>query len=238
MPRARMTRHELNAQDAITTKLQSFTEIALARKKEILLVTGALAVVVLAYLGWGFYSAGRNTDAQGQLALAISAYTDATLPTDQARYEKTIAEAQKTVDSYGSLPAGVIAKYYIALSKDGLGDTPGAISTLQEVIAQAEDTTKAVAQFALAGIYQKSGDSTKAIEVLKELDSAGGYSPSAVNYELGKVLEAAKQPDQAKAYYEKVVTQFADSPFRADAEAGLRRMGFAVPTAPATPNPS
>src|SRR5687768_13935985 len=118
-----MTRHELNAQDAITTKLQSFTEIALARKKEILLVAGALAVVVLAYLGWTFYSAGRNTDAQGQLALAISAYTDATLPTDQARYEKTIAEAQKTVDSYGSLPAGVIAKYYIALSKDGLGDT-------------------------------------------------------------------------------------------------------------------
>jgi predicted negative regulator of RcsB-dependent stress response len=234
-----MTRHELNAQDAITTKLQSFTEIALARKKEILLVAGALAVVVGAYLGWGLYSASRNTDAQGQLALAITAFTDATLPTDQARYEKTIAEAQKTVDSYGSLPAGTIAKYYIALSKNGLGDTPGAISTLQEVIAEAEDTTRAVAQFALAGIYQKSGDSTKAVEVLKELDSAGAYSPSAVNYELGKVLEASKQPDQAKAYYEKVVTQFADSPFRADAEAGLRRMGFAVPTpTPAVPNPS
>ena len=233
-----MTRHELNAQDAITTKLQGFIEIALNWKKEILIAAGAVVVAVLAFLGWGFYSTSRNTDAQDQLAVAISAYTDLTLPTDQARYEKTIAEAQKTVDSYGSLPAGVIAKYYIALSKDGLGDTPGAISGLQEVIAEADGTTRSVAQFALAGIYQKSGDSTRAVEVLKELEGAGGYSPSAVNYELGKVLEASKQLDQAKAYYEKVVTQFADSPFRADAEAGLRRMGFAVPTAPATPNPS
>ena len=233
-----MTRHELKAQDEITTKLQSFTEIAVARKNEILLVAAAVAVIILAYVGWGFYSTRRNTNAQNQLATAISAYSDATLPTDQARYEKTIAEAQKTIDSYGSLPAGMIARYYIGLSKAGLGDTPGATQALQEVINQGDATTKAVAQFALAGIYQKQGEPQKAIDVLKQLSDSGGYSASAVAYELGKVHEANRQPDQAKGYYEKVVTQFADSPFRADAEAGLRRMGFAVPTAPATPSPS
>ena len=233
-----MTRHELKAQDEITTKLQGFTEIAVARKKELFLIAGALVVIILAYVGWGFYSSRRNAAAQNQLAAAISAYSDPTLPTDKARYDQTIAEAQKTIDSYGSLPAAVIARYYIGLSQDGLGDMAKATQTLQEVIAQGDATTKAVAQFALAGVYQKHGDMAKAVETLKQLETGGGYSASAVSYELGKVLEANKQPDQAKGYYEKVVTQFADSPFRADAEAGLRRMGFAVPTAPAAQNPS
>jgi len=83
-------------------------------------------------------------------------------------------------------------------------------------------------------------DAQKAIDLLKQLSDSGAYSGSAVAYELGKILEGNKHPDQAKAYYEKIVTQFADSPFRADAEAGLKRMGFNVPTAaPAPPaNPS
>jgi predicted negative regulator of RcsB-dependent stress response len=235
-----MTRHELKAQDYTTTKLQTLTETAFERKKEILLIAGAILVIVLAYVGWGIYTTRRNTEAQNQLGAAIAAYTDPTLTSDKARYEKSIAEAQKTIDSYGSLPAAVIARYYIALSKDGLGDTAGAIQDLGEVIAKGDATTKAIAQFALAGIHQKHGDSPKAVEVLKQLDTDGGYSASAVKFELGKVLEASKQPDQAKGYYEKVVTDFADSPFRADAEAALRRMGFTVPTPPAAaaPNPS
>ena len=94
-----MTRHELKAQDEITTKLQSFTETAMSRKKEILLAAGIVAVIILAYVGWGIYSTRRNTNAQNQLAVAITAYTDSTLPTDKARYEKTIQEAQKTVDA-------------------------------------------------------------------------------------------------------------------------------------------
>jgi len=233
-----MTRHELKAQDEITTKLQSFTEIAMTRKKEIILVAGIVVVIILAYVGWGVYSTRRNTNAQNQLAIAITAYSDPALTTDKDRYEKTIVEAQKTVDQYGSHPAALIAKYYIGLSQEGLGDTAKATQTLQEVINQGDATTKGVAQFALAGIYQKHGDRQKAVELLKQLNDSGGYSGSAVAYELGKVLEADKQPDQAKPYYEKVVKDFADSPFRPDAEAGLRRMGFTVPTPAPIPNPS
>jgi predicted negative regulator of RcsB-dependent stress response len=234
-----MTRHELKAQDEITTKLQSFTETAISRKKEIFLIAGVVALLILAYVGWGVYSTRRTSNAQNQLAVAITAYSDPVLTSDKARYDKTIEEAQKTIDDYPSSPAAAIAKYYIGLSQEGLGDTAKATQTLQEVINEGDATTKAVAQFSLAGIYQKHGEGQKAVDVLKQLSDSGGYSASAVAFELGRVLEANKQPDQAKAYYEKVVKEFADSPFRADAEAGLRRMGFTVPTTPpATPNPS
>ncbi len=239
MPRARMTRHELKARDEITTKLESFTEIAMDRKKEILIIGGVVVALILAYVGWSAYSNRRSTEAQNQLALAITAYADPTLPSDKARYEKTVAEAQKTLDSYQSLPAGIIARFYLALGQEGLGETTSAVESLQDVIDRGDATTKGVAQFTLAGIYQKHGDAQKAVDTLKQLSDSGGYTPSAVAYELGKALEANKQPDQAKTYYEKVVKEYADSPFRSDAEAGLRRMGFTPPVAaPASANPS
>jgi predicted negative regulator of RcsB-dependent stress response len=234
VPRARLTRHELKARDEITTKLQTFTEIAVARKKEIIIGASALILIVLAWVGWGFYSARRNANAETQLAAAIQAFADPTAPADKTRYEKAITEADKTISSYGSLPEGDIARYYLGLSQEGLGDTAKATATLQELITRADPTTKGVAQFALAGIYQKHNEMSKAIDTLKQLSDSGGYSGSAVAYELGRTFEANKQPDQAKVYYEKVVTQFADSPFRTDAEAGLRRMGFTVPS-PAPP---
>ena len=55
--RARMTRSELKARDEITTTLESLTENAMARKKEILV--GLAIVLVLAgglFFGWRYYS--------------------------------------------------------------------------------------------------------------------------------------------------------------------------------------
>jgi predicted negative regulator of RcsB-dependent stress response len=232
--RARMTRQELKTQDEITTTIQKIIEFADAKKKELSIGVGAVLVVVLAIVGWSYYSSSRNAAASAQLSNAISAYNDTTIKSDKERYDKTIAEAQKTVASYGSMPAGVIAKYYIGLSQDGLGDTAGATKTLEEVIARGDSNIKPVAQFALAGIYKRHGDLPKAIETLQTLQKSGSYSKGIVTLELGKLYEANKQPDQAKVYYNQVITELTDAPFRQDAEAGLKRLGFPLPT-PGTP---
>jgi predicted negative regulator of RcsB-dependent stress response len=224
-----MTRQELKTQDEITTLLEKVIEFADARKKELSIGAGGILLIVLLVLGWNYYSSRRNAAAQAQLSAAIGAFTDTTIKADKERYDKTIAEAKKTVDSYGSLPAGIIANYYIGLSQDGLGDSAGAIKTLQDVIARGDANIKPVAQFALAGIYKRHDDVPKAIETLKPLHDSGAYSKGAVALELGKLYESTKQPDQAKVYYNEVITDFADSPFRLDAEAGLKRMGLPLP---------
>ena len=46
------------------------------------------------------------------------------------------------------------------------------------------------------------------------------------------MYEANNQPDQAKDYYQKVVTEYPDSPFRTNADDALKRMGV-TPTPPA-----
>ncbi len=232
MARTKMTRHELKEQDEITTSLEKFVELAVARKQELIFSGIALVVLLALIFGWNYYRTARNNKAQLQLAQVFRAYDDTAKP-DKDRLQATITEAQKTVDAYGSLPAGAIAQYYIGLSQEGLGDTAKAIESLQAAINRGDATIKATAQFALAGIYKKHGEGPKAIEVYKQLYDSGNYSKAAVAYELAGLYESTNQPNQARDYYQKIVTDFPDSPFRQMADDALKRMGVTAAPAPA-----
>ena len=97
------------------------------------------------------------------------------------------------------------------------------------MIQRGDAGTKGVAQFALAEIYKKHGDNQKAIDTFKPLFDSGGYSKSAVAYELATAYEANKQIDQAKEFYQKVVADFPDSTFRQKADEALKRLGVVTP---------
>jgi len=233
-----LTRSELKAQDEITTTLQSFGEMAMTRKKELLAGAAIVLAVAVAFFGWRFYSARQEAAAQGELAAAITTFKNPAITADQERFEKTIVEAQKALKDYPSARTAPIARYYLALAQDGLGDMPNAVKNLEEVISRAETDTKPIAQFALAGIYKKHGEFQKEMDVLKQLQQSGGYSKSAVQYELGVAAEAISQKDQAQAFYSKVITESPDSPFRSDAEAALKRMGLPLPAPAPVPPPA
>ena len=113
------------------------------------------------------------------------------------------------------------------MCQEGLGDTAKAVQTLQQVAQTGDPSIKSVAQFALGAIYKKHGENQKAIETYKQLYDSGGYSKAAVAYELASVYEANKQPDQAKDFYQKLVSEFPDSPFRQSADDALKRLGVA-----------
>jgi predicted negative regulator of RcsB-dependent stress response len=233
-----MTRHQLKEQDEITTSLQTFTEYAFARRRELTIGLAVIAVLVIAIFGWRYFSARRTATAQAQLSQAINIFNDTVnIKSDKERYEKTIAEAQKTHDRYPSHTVGSIALYYVALSQEGLGDTAKAIQNLQEVAQRGDESIKSVAQFALGAIYKKHGETQKAIDTYKQLFDSGGYSKAAVAYELATLYESNKQVDQAKEYYQKLVSEFPDSPFRQNADDALKRLGVVTPP-PATQKPS
>jgi predicted negative regulator of RcsB-dependent stress response len=236
LPGARLSRHELKTQDEITSSLQSFSEILQARKKEVLIAAAVLVVVVVAFVGWRTYSGRRNAAASVQLASAINAFEDPNLKPDKTRYEKAAAEAQKTIDGYGSTSAGVIAKYYLAMSQDRLGDRASAEKNMQDVVDHADgsaNSIKGVAQFALGHLQARNGGTAKAIETLTQLYNSGNYPKSAVAFDLASLYEAGGQQEQAKQYYSKVITESPDSRFRQESESALKRMGAPIPTPPA-----
>jgi tetratricopeptide (TPR) repeat protein len=237
--RARMSRSELKAQDEISSTLQGFGETALARKNELLTAGAIVLVLVLAFFGWRYYSRSQDAVAQRELGAAIAAFRNPAAKSDSERFEKTIVEAQKALTNNPSARTAPVARYYLGLAKDGLGDKEGAVKDLEEAISRADAETKPIVQFALAvGIYKRHGDFQKAIDVLKQVEQSGGYSKSAVQYEIGSASEGASLKDQAQAYYGKVITESPDSPFRGDAEAALKRLGFPVPTPAPTPAPA
>ncbi|HZI51210.1 MAG TPA: tetratricopeptide repeat protein [Terriglobia bacterium] len=234
MTRARLTRSELKARDEITTTLERLTETAITRKNEVFAVAAIVLVLVGAFFGWRYFSARRTAAAQQELSSVILAFNDTAVKEEKERFEKTIVAAQKAMADYPSSSTASLAQYYLALSQDGLGDMPNAVKNLEEVIARGDSSTKPIAQFALAEVYKRHGDFQKAIDVLKQLETTGGFSKAAVSYELGTVAEAANQKDVAQAAYSKVITDSVDSPFRSDAESALKRMGLPVPV-PAPP---
>ena len=234
MARARLTRSELKARDEITTTLERLTETAITRKNEVFVAVAIVLALVGAFFGWRYYSNSRSAAAQKELSNVILAFHDPAAKAEKERFEKTILAAQKAMADYPSSSTASLAQYYLALSQDGLGDMPNAIKNLEEVIGRGDVETKPVAQFALAGVYKRNGEFQKAIDVLKQLESSGGFSKAAVSYELGTVAEAANQKDVAQAAYSKVITDSVDSPFRTDAESALKRMGLPVPV-PAPP---
>jgi tetratricopeptide (TPR) repeat protein len=234
-----MTRHELKEQDEITTYLQKFTEFVVSYQKEVITGVAIVAGLAIVIFGWRYYSSSRTARAEAQLSQAIDAFNDTTnIKSDKERYEKTLAEAQKTYDQYRSLPAGNIALYYIGLSQDGLGDMTKSVQSLQQVASSGDPSVKSVAEFALGSVYKKHGDNQKAIEIYKKLYDTGGYSKAAVAYELASLYETSKQPDQAKEFYQKVVTEFPDSPFRTNADEALKRLGVIATPPAAAQKPS
>lgn len=229
MPRTRMSRSELKAQDEITNTLGHWTESAMLRKKQLLIGAAVVVGIVGLFIGWRAYASGRDTSAQRQLGAVINAFHDPTVKVDKDRFEKTIVEAQKTLKDHPSTHAASIAQYYQALSEDGMGLKDNAVKSLEEVIGRGDTQVKPVAQFALAGVYKRNGEFQKAIDVLKTLETSGTFSKSMAALELGSAAEAANQKDVAQDAYSRIIKDSPDSPFRADAEAALKRMGLPIP---------
>jgi predicted negative regulator of RcsB-dependent stress response len=234
--RTKMSRHELKETDEITNSIQNVTEVVIARKKEVLIGLVAVVVIVGGIVGWKVYSANRTANAQSQLSQAISAFNDTNIKSDKDRFLRTLVEAEKTRTEYGSTSAAVIAQYFEAISQEGLGDTAKAVDNLQQVIKSGDETAAGIAKFALAGIYKKHGETAKAIDLYKDLYDKGGYSKSAAIYELARLSEATSKTDEAKSYYEKIVTEFPESPFRQEADTALKRLGGSVPVAVQKPS--
>ena len=238
MARTKMTRHELKETDEITSGLQIATEFVYRRKNEILVGVGAVVVLGAAIVGWRVYASNRDANAQSQLGAVIQAFNDTTnLKTEKERYEKAIVEAQKVVETYRNHPAGQIAQYYIAMSQRGLGDNQKAEQSLQEVIQRGDEKLKGISQFALASIYKGQGETQKAVDAYKQLLDSGAYPKSAVLFELAKLSELSKQASQAKEYYQRIVSEFADSAFRAEADQALKRLGTPAEPTKDTPKP-
>jgi TolA-binding protein len=186
-----------------------------------------VAVVVIGFLGWSAYNSSQEAQSQSALSQVIAAYGNAAgYASDEERYLAVVGLAEQVEADHPDSDAAAIASYFAALSREGLGDVDAAEAGFRGLIATGNESVVQLARYALAESYKKRGDLEAAITVFQALAETGEYE-GAVLIELGQLHEALSQPGEARGYYETLLSDYPDSPFRADADRALKRLGEA-----------
>jgi tetratricopeptide (TPR) repeat protein len=229
----RTERHHLKQNEFKHITLQVMDLFATKRRE----VTTILFVVAVAGLGGASYWAWHQhieDKAHALLADAMVAQdarvgppADATggsgktYPTERERAQAAVSKYRVAADAYPSTDAGVFARYQEAALQVSLGNAADAIKAYQSVVDRAGDGLYGqMSKLGLAEAYARSGQFEQAITAYKELaQRKDGQLPiDGILIQLGRTYRDAGKASDAQQTFNKLVEDFPDSPFTADAK--------------------
>lgn len=238
---ARLTRHEILKEDRFMLTLEEIRAFFLSRKRQILMGLGIGAVVAIAVFGFYYYAAHENERAKDQLSQALRIYeapvrganqSQGAAPADELsfktaseKYEKALAEFQKVIKDHPSRSSGKIARYYAGLCLNSLKKTSEAVTMLEPLSRERSDYG-ALAQSALAAVYESSGDLAKSAEIYQQIvNSTSPVTPKNVSLmHLARLYEEQNKTTEAARTYQQVVKEFPESPLVTEAEQKLKQI--------------
>jgi tetratricopeptide (TPR) repeat protein len=201
-----------------------------------------LLVVLLVALGAGGYWAWKtraDTRAQVTLLEALAVVqspveepklvngkptqTPGSYPTIAARAEASLPKFAAVYNAYPSTPAGIAARYYAASALAMLGRGAEAATRYQEVVDRA-GTRNFYGRMAQLGkieahLQAKQFDQAmSAAQALANNTADQSLPRDAVLMELGRVYAAAGKTTEARQTFNKVVTDFPESPYADEAK--------------------
>jgi tetratricopeptide (TPR) repeat protein len=188
----------------------------------------AVILAAVALLAGGFYlyrtwserSAGRSLSE----ALAI---LDTPLASEQPGAAKTFASAAerraqadpllRKAASHGSTPSGRAAQ--VILAANGADNANQEVDVFEKAARQARSESAAAAEIDAAKALAAQGKTTEAIDRLKRaIESPTTPAPKdALLFALGAIYEQSGAAADAKATYQRLITDYPNSPYRPDA---------------------
>ena len=227
---ARISRKELKKDKFVTEVSRTYQFLQQHRTALLWLIITVVLVVVLG-VGSYLFVQNRKARANEELAHAIRVfYAPTTLenqPTEpdmkfsdeEARYRQADKEFAAIAQKYswlaklrfGGQPR--LARYYLGLTKQHLGQTKEAMHQLRTLAEQERDQRVApLARFALAGIYAQNGKPEEAEKLYRELADRPGelVSREMALLTLAEHLSEQK-PDEAEKIYQQIKEQAPDS---------------------------
>jgi predicted negative regulator of RcsB-dependent stress response len=202
---------------------------------------GLLAVVVVAaaFGAWSYYRGQQNSSASVLLAEAQT-IADAqvvppiapapgqtappqpanTYPSLRAKLETALPKYLAAANAYPGTESGIAARYHAAAVLTALGRGSEARQRYQEVIERdGRGIYGRMSKLALADADLKAGQYDPAIATLRELsqDTKGDLPVDAILMQLGQAYLAAGKKTEARQAFQRLTTEFASSPYAADA---------------------
>jgi len=240
----RRERHKLK-ENPLATWVGELTETAVSHGRQI--AYGAIAVVAVAAIALGYTywrnQAAGEADAALAAALTVSeapvvappapgtpesptppAPQPGTYPTEEAKLEAALPKFQAVVDQYPDSAAAKAALYHGAATLAGLGRLEEAATRYQEVIDRDSGNIYAqMAELGLASVRVRQGQAEQAIAIYEALASAADtrLPVDAVLVEMARAYQAAGRAQDAARTYQRIVDEFPQSVYLADATAAL-----------------
>ena len=188
-------------------------------------LVGLVAIIGGIFAYNNFYKGPRVQEAANQLYQA------------QAQFEKDSFTVALTnpgggysgfldiIDSYGGTPAANSAKYYAGISYLNLGDFDNAIKYLGDYSA-AGDVLPVMKYGAMGDAYSEKNEMDKAISHYNKAVSQGGNDVLVAYYlkKIGLWNEKNKDFKAAQAAYQRIKSEFPDSPDGGDIDKFLARV--------------
>jgi TolA-binding protein len=147
-----------------------------------------------------------------------------TFPTEKERAQAVVTRFKAAADAYPSTDAGLFARYQEASTQMTLGNSAEAAKAYQQVIDQGGDKLYGqMARLGLAEAHARSGQYEQAITAYKELvQRKDGQLPiDGILIQLGRAQRDAGRANDAQQTFNRIVDEFPDSPFNADAKREL-----------------
>jgi TolA-binding protein len=238
----RTERHKLKENEFARTVAHA-RDVMEARKRDIgvmALVVGVLVAVVAGYLWW---HQSRNTSANGALAAAMAIHEAPVVPiaapapgsappvqqpgtyaTEQAKLEASLPKFLEVADRFPGTDAGIAARYQAASILAELGQYAEAEQRYQEVVDGGGNSIyRRTARLGLADVQVAQGKFDSAIGIYTEMSrEANSQIPvESVLMQLGRAYARAGRNEEAAGAFNRVVNEFPDSLYTADARREL-----------------
>jgi TolA-binding protein len=235
-------RHKLK-ENQVARSVAQAREVMETRGREVVLLVVA-AVAILAIIGgYLWWRQTREVKANVALASALAVYESPVVPiaapapgspvpvpqpgtfqTEQAKLEAALPQFTSTAEQFPSTKAGVAARYHAAGILASLGRFAEAEQRYQEVIDKAGSSVYGrTARLGLADAQVAQGKFDAAIKVYQDLstDSASQLPVDGILMQLGRAFAKAGKKDDAARAFNRVVEEFPQSVYAADARREL-----------------
>ena len=210
---------------------------AVAAHQRLTWIVGSVALVVLlAVLGWRFYSQRQTARATVDLAAAMKVYNarirtanepaapnEVTYVDEKNKYADAAKQFSDVAGRYARTRPGRVAHYYAALCLVRLERNDEAERELKSVESLGDETLTPLAQFQLAQLYEKTNRADQALKTYQQLaDSSAVFVPRAVVLLKMADHHSKTNPQEAAKLFNQVKTEFPDSPAAEAADQGLQ----------------
>ncbi len=184
-------------------------------------IAAVIAVVVIAAIAFGgwYYVQTQDEKASAELSTAVRTFETQVRPagvppqpgtdsfaSSQERATAARKQFQAIVDKYPRTHTADMARYFVGLTSEQLGDNAAAERSLQEAAGSSNADLAALGKFALASVYRAENKGTQAVDLYKQLIDKPTIviSKATAQIELASFYESQQKPDDAKKIYDQV----------------------------------